>query len=130
MSDSSARPVSPSARGESASVGDLVDLLKDYAKQETLGPLRGAGRWLTMGAGGAICLGLGLIVFLLGVLRVLQTELHAFDGAWSWAPYLIVFILCLGLSFVSWSRVKKQLLERNPPDGSNSKDRANFARGH
>ena len=73
MSDSSARPVSPSARGESASVGDLVDLLKDYAKQETLGPLQGAGRWLTMGAGGAICLGLGLIVFLLGVLRVLQT---------------------------------------------------------
>jgi hypothetical protein len=114
MSDSSARPVSPSARGESASVGELVDLLKDYAKQETLGPLQGAGRWLMMGAGGAICLGLGLIVFLLGVLRVLQTELHAFDGAWSWAPYLIVFVLCLGLSFVSWSRVKQATLGKEP----------------
>ncbi|MEI8390986.1 MAG: hypothetical protein WCG40_00660 [Actinomycetes bacterium] len=114
MSESSARPASASARGDSASVGEVIDLLKDYAKQETLGPLQGAGRWLMMGAAGALCLGLGLNVFLLGILRVLQTELHAFDGAFSWVPYVIVFTLCVGLSFLSWSRVKQATLGKEP----------------
>ena len=36
-----------------ASVGEVVDLVTAYAKQETLGPLKGAGKWLAMGAIGA-----------------------------------------------------------------------------
>jgi len=30
-------------------IGEMVQLVKDYAKQETLGPLRGAGRWIGFG---------------------------------------------------------------------------------
>ncbi len=30
-------------------IGDVLQLVKDYARQETLGPLRGAGRWLAVG---------------------------------------------------------------------------------
>ena len=59
MSDPSARP---STRRESASVGEVVEFVKEYAIQETVGPLKGAGRWIGFGAGGAALLGLGLLV--------------------------------------------------------------------
>ena len=54
--------------------GEVVEFVKTYAKQETVGPLRGAGRWIAFGAAGAICLGLGLSLLLLGLLRLLQAE--------------------------------------------------------
>lgn len=107
-------PESPRRRRESASVGDVVDLVRDYAKQETLGPLKGAGRWLALGAAGSLFLGLGLVLVLLGVLRVLQTETGAFDGAFSWVPYVIVLILCVVASVVALSRVKKATLGKEP----------------
>ena len=34
---------------EQASVGEIIDYVKEYAKQETLGPLKGAGAWLGWG---------------------------------------------------------------------------------
>lgn len=107
-------PESPRRRRESASVGDVVDLVRDYAKQETLGPLKGAGRWLALGTAGSLFLGLGLVLVLLGVLRVLQTETDAFDGAFSWVPYVIVLILCVMASVVALSRVKKATLGKEP----------------
>ena len=107
-------PESTRRRRESASVGDVVDLVRDYAKQETLGPLKGAGRWLALGAAGSLFLGLGLVLVLLGVLRVLQTETDAFDGAFSWVPYVIVLILCVVASVVALSRVKKATLGKEP----------------
>ncbi|MDA2966475.1 MAG: phage holin family protein [Actinomycetota bacterium] len=103
-----------SARRESAGVSDVVDLVKEYAKQETLGPLKGAGRWLALGSAGATFLGLGLVLVLLGILRLLQTELSAFDGGFSWVPYLIVLVLCLGLAWIALSRVKKATLGKEP----------------
>ena len=38
---------------DDASLGEVIDFVKTYAKQETVGPLKGAGRWLGFGAGGA-----------------------------------------------------------------------------
>ena len=32
--------------GPKEGLGDLVDLIKDYARQETVDPLKGAGRWV------------------------------------------------------------------------------------
>lgn len=101
-------------RGEAASVGEVLDLVKDYAKQETLGPLKGAGRWLALGSLGAVSLGLGLVLVLLGLLRLLQTEFEVFDGAFSWVPYVIILALSLGLAWVSLSRVKKATLGKEP----------------
>jgi hypothetical protein len=98
-------------------VGDVIDVVKQYARQETLGPLAGAGRWLALGSVGAILLGLGSVLTLLGTLRLLQTETTVFDGAWSWAPYAIVLVVALVSTVVTLSRVKKATLGKEPRHG-------------
>lgn len=115
MPDPDPRPAS--RRRESASVGEVIDLVKDYARQETLGPLAGAGRWLTLGAAGSTFLGLGLTFVLIGVLRLLQTETSAFAGAWSWVPYLVVLALAVATAGLALSRVKKATLGKEPGRG-------------
>ena len=62
------------ANQRGVSISELVELVKTYAEQETVGPLRGAGRWLALGTAGAAVLGLGLTLLTLGLLRLLQTE--------------------------------------------------------
>lgn len=104
-------------RRERAGVGDVIDVVKEYARQETLGPLAGAGRWLALGSVGSLLLGLGSILTLLGTLRLLQTETSAFDGAWSWVPYGIVLVVAVGLAVVTLSRVKKSTLGKEPRHG-------------
>jgi len=70
---------------------ELWELTTTYAKQETIDPLKGLGRFLAFGVGGAIVLGAGFVLLLLAGLRALQTETGStFTGNWSWAPYLIV----------------------------------------
>lgn len=95
-------------------MSEVLDLVRDYAKQETLTPLRGAGRWLALGSAGAVFLGLGLSMVLLGILRLLQTETSAFDGAFSWVPYVIVLVVCLVLASMSLARVKRATLGKEP----------------
>ncbi|MEL6893357.1 MAG: hypothetical protein AAFP84_17325, partial [Actinomycetota bacterium] len=63
------------SKQDDASLGEVIEYVKSYAKQETIGPLKGAGRWLAFGAAGAFALGLGLMIVLLGVLRAAQVEL-------------------------------------------------------
>ena len=93
------------------SVGDVVELVKTYAKQETLGPLKGAAQWVAWGAGGAALLGLGLTIVILGVVRLVQTEWDATDGgSWSWIPYLLAIILCVGFAFLAISRINRDSL--------------------
>ena len=69
-----ARQAEKAKQANDASVGEVIDYVKAYAKQETLGPLKGAGNWLGYGFGAAVALGLGLVLMLLGLLRLLQTE--------------------------------------------------------
>lgn len=70
--------------------GDFFELVKAYAKQETLEPLRGAGRWLAFGLAGSVLLVLGGIALTLAMLRVLQEETGStFTGNLSWAPHAI-----------------------------------------
>jgi cytochrome c biogenesis protein CcdA len=99
-------------------VSDVVDVVKEYARQETLGPLSGAGRWLALGSIGAILLGVGSVFVLLGTLRLLQTETSVFDGAWSFVPYLVVLVVAIGLTIVTLTRVKKATLGKEPRHGS------------
>ena len=69
-------------------------LTVDYLKQETVEPLRGLGRFLYMGIAGSFFLAFGLLLILLGVLRLLQTETGtALTGDWSWVPYAVVVVL-------------------------------------
>lgn len=76
-------------------VAEVVDLLKAYVRQELLGPLRGAGRWVSMGLAGSVALIVGVVLLLLSLLRALQTETGTvFVGNLSWIPYLIA-VACL-----------------------------------
>lgn len=74
-------------------VTDLWDLIRTYAKQETVGPLKGLRRSIAFGVGGALTLSIGLVLLTIAGLRALQTETGStFDGSWSWAPYLLTLI--------------------------------------
>jgi hypothetical protein len=89
---------------------ELWELTTAYAKQETIDPLRGLGRFLGFGIFGAILLGMGTGLLLLGGLRALQTETGStFTGNWSWAPYLLATalgMLLIGLALLRITRRK------------------------
>lgn len=114
MADDSPRP---STRRETASVGEVVELVKTYAKQETLGPLKGAGRWIAIGAISALLLGLGLFLILLGLLRLIQTEFDGLaTGGSSWVPYLIVLVVTAALLALTLTRINKTFLSKEPQE--------------
>src|SRR5207302_11445832 len=52
----------------------LLDLVRAYAKQETVEPLRGVGRFVAFGLAGSFLVGIGLVLLALGALRALQNE--------------------------------------------------------
>ena len=86
-----------------------------YAKQETVGPLRGAGRWLGFGVAGAFALGLGLMLLLLGLLRLLQTEwTRSATGSLSWLAYLITLVVAGAVLALAISRISKSTLGNEP----------------
>lgn len=106
-------PFSPRSRSVSDPVVDLVDSVKQYAKQETIEPIRGAARWVAVGTLASISLGLALVFCALAVLRLSQ-DLggEALDGAWSFVHYLITLIVVSIFVGVSVSRIQKRSLLR------------------
>jgi hypothetical protein len=73
-----------------ALAAELWDLVRAYAKQETVEPMKGLGRYAAWGLAGSVVLSVGLVLLLLGGLRALQTQTGTtFTGNWSWAPYLL-----------------------------------------
>lgn len=88
---------------------ELWELATDYAKQETIDPLKGLGRFIGYGIGGAIALGVGVVLLLLAGLRALQTETGStFTGNLSWAPYLIAVAVGSVLIGLAMLRVTKR----------------------
>ncbi len=83
------------SKGLPALAVELKDLVVAYAKQETVDPIKGLGRFLAFGVLGSLVLANGLVLLVLGLLRVLQTETgDAFDGNFSFAPYLVTLVVC------------------------------------
>jgi hypothetical protein len=77
-------------------IADLWQLVRDYAKQETIDPLKSIGRYLKLGLGGAVLLTLGLVFGVLAILRVLQQETGAhLTGSWNFVPYLVATVFCI-----------------------------------
>ncbi|MGH9088885.1 MAG: hypothetical protein ACRDYZ_12385 [Acidimicrobiales bacterium] len=97
---------------------DALQLVIDYLKQETLGPLKGLGRFLLFGIAGSVALCGGLTVLLIALLRGLQeTTGSTFAGNWDWAPYLIVsFGALLFIGLAAW-RITKGPASRRLPAG-------------
>ncbi|MGA7756315.1 MAG: hypothetical protein WCA57_00595 [Ilumatobacteraceae bacterium] len=103
------------AAQEDASVGDIVDYVKAYAKQETVGPLKGAGSWLGFGAAAALLFSIGVVLLLVGLLRLLQTEwTRSATGSLSWLAYLITLLVAVAVIAVAISRIKKATLFKEP----------------
>jgi hypothetical protein len=87
---------SSSSKGIPTLAVELKDLVVAYAKQETLEPIKGLGRFIAFGVAGSFLLATGLVLLVLALLRGLQTELaDTFDGNWSFAPYLITLVACV-----------------------------------
>ena len=104
------------AKSIPALLGDLKNLTVDYAKQETLNPLKGLIRYVIFGVLGSFVLSIGLVLWVVAVLRVLQTETGgAFDGNFTWAPYLLTLVICavvIGLSVSAIFSDKRQAKKR------------------
>jgi uncharacterized membrane protein YidH (DUF202 family) len=92
------------ANGESVPVltRELVDLVVDYAKQETVDPIKRLGKTVLFGVLGAVLIGVGVTFLALAGLRALQTETDALDGNLSWVPYLVVTVLLVVGAVLSW----------------------------
>jgi hypothetical protein len=105
------------AQGEKGvgQLGEAINLVKEYARQETLQPLRGAGRWLAFGAAGSVLLGFGSVLLVLGLLRVLQTDTgDTFSGRWmSLLPYLIALVAAAAVIGLAVSRIGKKTLNKD-----------------
>ena len=77
------------------------DLFVRYFKEQTVQPLKDLGRFVAFGALGSIFVGFGLVIGLLGVLRMLQWLFPVFAGTLAWIPYLVVVALAaVGLLIV------------------------------
>jgi hypothetical protein len=88
---------------------ELFELTKSYARQETIDPLKGIGRYLALGVAGALALGIGVILLILSGLRALQTETGStFTGNWSWLPYVIVLVVATLLVVLAISRISNK----------------------
>jgi hypothetical protein len=89
---------------------ELWELSVAYAKQETVDPLRGLGRFLGYGFGGALLFALGSLLLAVSGLRALQTQTGStFTGSLSWVPYLIVSAgVALFAALLIWRVVKRK----------------------
>jgi hypothetical protein len=97
-------------------ISDVVQSVKAYAIQETVGPLRGAGRWIGYGVAGALTIGFGTAFLALALLRMIQTEWpQVFHGRWmSLLPYLFGLLWAALVTVIALSRINKQPLNKPP----------------
>ncbi len=102
-------------RSFASEIRELWELLKAYARQETVDPLRGLGWYLAYGIGAAVATAIGASLLLLGVLRLLQAEGGRYldaRGDSSVAPYFAVVLLAALMAVVLVRRIPKQFGDR------------------
>jgi len=95
-------------------ITDVFESVKAYALQETVGPLRGAGRWIGYGIAGALAIGFGSAFLALALLRMIQTEWpDTFHGRWmALLPYLFGLLWAIAVIAIAISRINKQPLNK------------------
>jgi ABC-type Fe3+ transport system permease subunit len=94
-------------------VRELWSLLRSYARQETVDPLKSLGRSLGWGLLGAVLMSASLMFGALAVLRVLQSETTVFNDRLSWLPYLIVAVLMVAVIGLSLFGISRSAQRRN-----------------
>jgi hypothetical protein len=116
--DMADEPARTPSRQTTASVGEVIDTVKAYAKQETVEPLKRAGKYVGYGAAGGLLTGIGVSLLLLGLLRFVQSEWsRSAEGRLSWLAYLITFaaVLVLGGSSMWFAnrQIKKSIVGKD-----------------
>lgn len=95
-------------QGPAEMISDLWQLIRDYAKQETIDPLRSIGRFLGLGLLGAVLLALGIFFAAMAILRGLQVEGGSrVTGSWNFLPYLAAFLGCVLVAGLAARSIKK-----------------------
>jgi flagellar biosynthesis protein FliQ len=74
---------------------EVRDLFIRYFKEQTVQPLKDLGRFVMFGVLGSILVAFGVVIGLLGLLRMFQDLFPVLDGSLSFIPYLIVVVLAL-----------------------------------
>ena len=83
-------------------LSELKDLIVAYVKQETVDPLKGLLRFVAYGIGGSLLLSIGLLLWMLALLRALQTETgSSFTGNLTWLPYVITMVGCVVVALLA-----------------------------
>ncbi len=96
---------------EKNGIADQLELIKAYARQQTLDPLKGSGRWVGMGLLGSVLLVVGGVSMTLALLRVLQEETGTnFTGNLSWVPYLLTMTVLITVMVLLGLRIRKKTL--------------------
>ena len=95
--EAASRRTGPKTEKSTADViQDIWQLTKDYARQETVDPLKALGKFVGLGLAGALLLGLGLMFLSLALLRALQTETYGrLDGNLSVVPYFATLLFAV-----------------------------------
>ena len=85
-------------------IRELKDLVVVYAKQEMLDPLKGMGKYLGFGLGGAVLLGTGIFFLAMALLRALRRPQtgDTFADWRSFLPYLIVVVVLVVIAALFW----------------------------
>jgi hypothetical protein len=95
-------------------VTDVVESVKAYAVQETVGPARGAARWLAYGTLAALFMGTGVVFLGLAALRLSQDAGgNVLDGAWSFVHYLVAAVVLSVTVALALSRTSKKSLAKD-----------------
>jgi hypothetical protein len=97
---------------------DATTLVRTYLLQETVDPLRQLGRYVVAGAIGSLFIGIGVLMLLIALLRLLQGETGAFDGNLSWLPYLIVIVVAALVAVATVARIVTGPARRRRPRDS------------
>lgn len=96
------------SKGTGEVAADLWQLVRDYAKQETIDPLKSLGRFLAYGLAGAVLLSVGLIFAVVAVLRVLQNETgQHLSGSWNFVPYVVALVLSATIAILCARSITK-----------------------
>ena len=81
-------------RSPKESATEVWTLVRDYAKQETLDPVKGLLNFAKWGLVGSLLVGIGVVELLVAVLRMAQVETDDWlDGRLSPVPYIITLVV-------------------------------------
>lgn len=89
-------------------ITELKATLVQYSKQEIRDPIISLLKWTAYGLVGLIFIVAGLGHLCLGILRMLQSEVSAFESSLSFLPYFIIFGFLALIAAVSYRSIKSR----------------------